>query len=99
MSEHSLSFDHAAYSLDAVQRAAYRFSDRMSCDIAEGDGATEVTVRLAEGADDPATVLADFRNEVLDQVLRERIRAETGEVRNLVLALAFSKTGLIDADV
>jgi hypothetical protein len=29
-------------------------------------------------------------------VLRERIRGETEDVRNLVLALAFSKTGLSD---
>ncbi len=99
MSEHSLSFDRAAYSLDAVQRATYRFSDRLSCDISEEPETIEVTVHLAEGASEQETVLANFRNEVLDQVLRERIRAETGDVRNLVLALAFSKTGLIDADV
>lgn len=99
MSEHILSFDCAAHSLDAVQRAAYRFSDRMSCDVCERNGTTEVTVHLGENAGEPDAVLADFRNEVLDQVLRERIRAETGEVRNLVLALAFSKTGLIGVDV
>jgi His-Xaa-Ser system protein HxsD len=44
-------------------------------------------------------LVADFRNEVLDQVLRERIRAETSDIRNLVLALAFSRTGLADPDV
>jgi hypothetical protein len=32
-------------------------------------------------------------------VLRERIRTETADVRNLVLALAFSRTGLAEADV
>lgn len=99
MSEPKLSFDRAGYSLDAIQRAAYRFSDRLSCDISEQAETIEVSVHLADGVGDPETVLADFRNEALDQVLRERIRAETGDVRNLVLALAFSKTGLIDADV
>ena len=99
MSERRLCFDRAASSLDAVQRAAYRFSDRMSCDIAEGSETIDVTLHLAEGAEDPGAVEADFRNEVLDQVLRERIRAETADVRSLVLALAFSKTGLIDEDV
>lgn len=99
MSERSLSFDNAAHSLDAVQRAAYRFSDRISCDIHESPGAIEVAIHLSEGAGEPEAVLADFRNEVLDQVLRERIRSETADVRNLALALAFSKTGLIDTDV
>lgn len=99
MSERSLSFDRAGHSLDAVQRAAYRFSDRLSCDIADGPETIDVIVHLADGAGEPETVLADFRIEVLDQTLRERIRAETADVRNLVLALAFSKTGLIDADV
>ena len=42
--------------------------------------------------------MAEFQNEVLDQVLRERIRNETKEVRNLILALAFSNTGLVRDD-
>ena len=99
MSEHSLSFDRGAHSLDAVQRAAYRFSDRLSCDISEVPETIEVKIHLGDGPSEPEAVLADFRNEVLDQVLRQRIRAETEDVRNLVLALAFSKTGLIDPDV
>lgn len=99
MSERNLSFDRAGHSLDAVQRAAYRFSDRLSCDIAEGGETIEVRVHLADDTSEPEAILADFRIEVLDQTLRERIRAETGDVRNLVLALAFSKTGLIDTDV
>lgn len=99
MVERSVHFDRAGHSLDAVQRAAYRFSDRMSCDIAEGDEAIEVKLHIAEDQEDADSLLADFRNEVLDQVLRERIRAETADVRNLVLALAFSKTDLTDTDV
>jgi His-Xaa-Ser system protein HxsD len=99
MAEHSVSFDRSAHSLDSVQRAAYRLSDRLSCDVSEGTEAIEVTLHIAGDDSDADAVLADFRNEVLDQVLRERIRAETVEVRNLVLAAAFSKTGLIDGDV
>ncbi len=99
MSEHRFSFDRTGHSIDAVQRAAYRLSDQLSCDISEGPEAIEVVVHLKDDMGEPAAVLADFRNEVLDQVLRARIRAETGDVRNLVLALAFSKTGLIEDDV
>ncbi len=99
MSELSVSFDRSGHSLDAVQRAAYRLSDRMSCDVSESPTAIEVTLHVSKDSEDPDSVLADFRNEVLDQVLRERIRAETTDVRNLVLAAAFSKTGLTGTDV
>lgn len=99
MTNRVLSFDPSTTSLDAVQRAAYRLSARLSCDIAlAGDGAIEVTVHPSEEEAGLDALLGDFRNEVLDQVLRERIRDETGDVRNLVLALAFSKTGLVESD-
>lgn len=98
MSAERGSFDPAAYSVDAVQRAAYRLSDRGSFEVVVGEAAIEVTVTpLGEEADAPA-LMAELRGEALDQVLRERIRAETADVRNLVLALAFSRTGLAEAD-
>jgi His-Xaa-Ser system protein HxsD len=99
MTERVLSFDRAGYSLDAIQRAAYRFSDRLSAEIVAGESAIEVRATLLDEEVDSDELLAAFRTEALDQVLRERIRTETADVRNLVLALAFSKTGLADADV
>lgn len=99
MIERVLSFDRSGYSVDPVQRAAYRFSDRMSCEITVGERSIEVRASFLDQQADPDTLIAAFRNEVLDQVLRERIRAETSDVRNLVLALAFSRTGLADTDV
>jgi His-Xaa-Ser system protein HxsD len=99
MTDRTLHFDRSAASIDAVQRAVYRLSDRLSCDIAPGEEAIEVLVYPADPDADTKQLLGDLRNEVLDQALRERIRAETGDVRNLILALAFSKTGLVDGDV
>jgi His-Xaa-Ser system protein HxsD len=99
MTVRTVSFDRSGHSLDAVQRAAYRLSDRLSAEIAEADGKVEATLHIADPEADADAVLADFRNEVLDQVLRERIRAETEDVRKLVLALAFSQTGLAETDV
>jgi His-Xaa-Ser system protein HxsD len=98
MIEHTVSFDSAAHSLDAVQRAAYRLSDCFSSEISNSGDAINVTLHIPDDSDVDG-VLANFRNEVLDQVLRERIRSETEDVRKLVLAMAFSKTGLTDSDV
>jgi His-Xaa-Ser system protein HxsD len=98
MIERDLSFDLAAHTVDAVQRAAYRLSDRISCEVTLGEHSIDVRATVLDEGADADALMAEFRNEVLDQVLRERIRAETGDVRNLILALAFSRTGLASAD-
>jgi His-Xaa-Ser system protein HxsD len=96
MTERQLTFESSAHSVDAIQRAVYKLSDRLSCDLATHNGSVLCTVHLPDETEDVEAALSDFRNEVLDQTLRERIRGETAEVRNLILALAFSKTGLTD---
>lgn len=95
----SIYFDASCHSADSVQRAAYRFIDKMSVTVSVKDGRIGCDVRC-----DPKYVqqfdqlIQDFRKEVLDQVLRERIRAETAPIRAFVLSLAYSRTGLIDSD-
>ncbi len=90
-----LSFDAASHSVDAIQRAGYRFSDRVSCELTSGEDEHRCLLTAVDDADIDALV-ADFRTEVLDQVLRERIRSETEPIRTMILAQAFSKTGLVD---
>lgn len=96
MSGECLAFDQSVYSLEAVQKAAYRFIDRLTilisktdtqilCEIAPIEG------RLSKPFDE---TIDDFKRELLDQQLRFQIKAETESVRNLILALAFSRSGL-----
>lgn len=90
----TVEFDTTATTVDAVQRAAYRLSDRMSVDVRlRGDMVVCVVYPLP--VESVELVIADFRNGVLDETLRARIRAETEDVRNAILSLAFSRTGLI----
>ncbi|HZO92490.1 MAG TPA: His-Xaa-Ser system protein HxsD [Candidatus Baltobacteraceae bacterium] len=93
-----LSFPTAVYSVEAVKRAAYRFTDRLSFEISlNGEEIRCSVTALADmTSEDLASVTARVRNEVLDQDLRERIAAETAVVRNVVLAYAFSAAGLQD---
>lgn len=94
----SIIFDPSIYSLLAIEKAGYRFSDRFACLIestAEG-----LVVQLTPRRTDMSDVarenaINDFKTEVLDQNLREKIKVETAPVRNLILAHAFSRTGLI----
>ena len=94
MAEALVAFDAEAHSADAIQRAAYRFADRFSFEFVRVDGRFEGRLFFPEQVDEDA--VAAFRVEVVDQVLRERIRSETEGVRNLILAVAFSNSGLGD---
>ncbi len=96
MVQRKLTFDLACHSSDAVQRALYRFSDRLTGQVSVRDGTVDCIVEIDVNDQQEADrVVGDLRNEVLDQALRERIRAETAEERNLILALAFSDSGLV----
>lgn len=87
--------DGTAYSADAIQRAAYRFSDRLSLELVVDETVFRCVLNVeTDDGQEADLVVSDFRKEVLDQVLRERIRNDTESVRNVILALAFSKTGL-----
>ena len=94
----SLTFDAAVYSQVAVQKACYRFSDRFASLIKTSPEGLEVTLtpkRKDMSEEGREAALNDFKTEVLDQNLREKIQLETAGVRNLILAHAFSRTGLI----
>jgi His-Xaa-Ser system protein HxsD len=88
-------FAAATTSVDAIQRAAYRFSDRLSCELLPGADEHVCVVR-SRGNADIGEEVESFRVEVLDQTLRERIRAETEPIRTMILAQAFSRTGVVD---
>ena len=87
-------FPPGLYSVDAVKRAAYCFTDRVAIDIQPNPDATICTLRPLSPKVDLSAIEGQFRNEVLDQDLRITIANETEPLRNLVLSLAFSKTGL-----
>ncbi len=95
MSE-TLVFDSRVYSIEAIKKAAYRFSDVMSVDIRLLPDATECVIHfIPDSAQaEKERLLGAFRSEVLDQDLRSTIAKETESVRNAILAYAFSKTGL-----
>lgn len=90
-----VSFEKESASIDAIQRASYRLSDRLSIDLSSTEAIYRCVLAIdVEAEEDADRAVADLRNEVVDQVLRSRVRAETEEVRNLILSLAFSRTGL-----
>jgi His-Xaa-Ser system protein HxsD len=91
-----LRFDGRVHSLTVIKKAAYRFLDRLTVAITQDgeDWACELSFLDAVSVGEAQKLGQALRAEVLDQDLREIIAAETEAVRNTVLAVAFSRTGL-----
>jgi len=94
----TLVFDQATADLDALQRSTYAVSAEMTVDIrvSGADYVCTLFPRTRDAAEDE--LKHRFRAEVNDQILRARIARETEPLRNLVFALAFSQTGLVEAE-
>ncbi|MGZ8945732.1 MAG: His-Xaa-Ser system protein HxsD [Methylococcaceae bacterium] len=92
MKEDVITFDAHVFSLDTIKRALYRFSDKCSFDIQMKDNVITVIFQ-SKMQDDLATKI---KNEVLDQDLRDTLSKETANIRTLILANAFSNSGLIE---
>ncbi|WP_198405317.1 His-Xaa-Ser system protein HxsD [Ralstonia solanacearum] len=90
-----MELDKAVYRLEAVQKAAYRFIDRVTVLISQEGDKLVCEMTLIKGSGDPSeALLGDFKRELLDQELRLQIKEETAPARDLILAYAFSRTGL-----
>lgn len=100
----TLEFDSNAFTLTAVQKACYRFTNVASFEVRveTKDNKSAILVIVTTLGLKSEVGLEHLkkliRNEALDQQLREQISADTQDVRNLILAHAFSKTGLIAPD-
>jgi len=99
MPEIAFTVDSRVFRLSAVKKAAYRLSDRCRARIELGpDNGIQVWLRAKSEDLSPEVLEGDFRNELLDQELREEIAEETERVRNLILAHAFSGLPMTDTD-
>jgi His-Xaa-Ser system protein HxsD len=91
MAEILVEFDRTTQSIGALREAAYRIIGDASCRI---DGAgSQYLCHLAPKGKRSEWAIEELRNHFLDLVtdenLREKVAAETGGVRNVILALAF----------
>ena len=95
--ERVVEFDGRVFSLTAIKKAAYKYLDAFVCDISVHDQTVKCLLVFTTPRSDAGCVpiVDDFKQEVLDQDLREKLKAETESVRNLILAHAFSRTGIV----
>jgi len=95
----AIEIDTTIYSLNAVLRASYKFTDQAYFFIAHREDARDrvvVTLTLNNSASSIRVLVGNFCNELLDQQVRESLAREFGDIRTLIVAQAFSEGNLLD---
>jgi His-Xaa-Ser system protein HxsD len=85
-------------SLEAVLKTSYWFSRDFVCDVQELDNRyAVVTLKRKLLSDYPLGEAPDaFMAQAMDFSLRERVTAKTSGIRDLLLAKAFSESGVLE---
>lgn len=97
--EVSIAFDLAFVSAEALLNTCHWFSRDFTCDLRKkGDAAAEVVLSPRDPAAlfDPDATKGAFMTSAIDFALREKIEAKTSGIRDLLLAKAFSESGVLE---
>lgn len=89
--------DESLYSLDSLFRTCYMFTDRAYLYLRrEKPGHVSVHIAPKEQPIDLAALAGEFTNELLDYRVRSLVSAESGKIRELIVAQAFAESNLLD---
>jgi His-Xaa-Ser system protein HxsD len=89
---------HDLVSVEALLKTCYWFSRNFVCDVSQ-NRPNESTVRLVPKTDcdmPPSEAREKFISQAMDFALRERVTDKTSGVRDLLLAKAFSESGVLE---
>lgn len=89
-----MSWDKVTTPLEAIERASYALADQFSGAVSDGGSSWALSVHPRSARANIEALEHRVRQEVNDQALRVRIAERTDPIRNLVFALAFSRSGL-----
>lgn len=91
-----ISFASSIYDAEAIQKAAYKAINFFTVNIQPTPESIQCSLTPNIGVSHAqfSHSVEEFKKEVLDQQLRLKLNAETEPVRNLILGIAFSNTGL-----
>ena len=88
---HIINFDSAVFSVESVQKAVYRMGNKIFASISLDRNLISVKIEIKDRKATIEELFNELRQTVNDYSLREKISVETQEVRNVVLAAAFSR--------
>lgn len=86
------------YSLEALFRVCYLFTDRCYLFLNQSEGSPEVEVRFTRKTPDSDlnAIAGEFSNELINQKVRLDIATETRAIRELIVTQAFTEADLLD---
>jgi His-Xaa-Ser system protein HxsD len=99
--------DKCFYNKDAILKACYWYTDIAFIHVPESPaGKFVVSIKLKHNSptlENPKPIsieelVGEFCNSLLDFELRRQVEAETAPVRQLILAKAFSESGVLEED-
>jgi His-Xaa-Ser system protein HxsD len=84
-------------SVEALLKACYWFSRDFTCDIQQEGNESLISLKPKVSSALPlAEARESFMSLALDFALRERVSAQTADVRDLLIAKAFSESGVLE---
>ena len=91
-----IAIDTKLYSLEALFRVCYTFTDRCYLFLQPSDPASIIQVKFSSKTPDAdlSGIAAEFSNELINQKVRIDVAAETHAIRELIVAQAFAESGL-----
>ena len=94
----TLEIDTAIYSLEALFRVCYAFTDRCYLFLEPATKDTSIVVRITGKKPDfdLDTVAGEFSNALIDERVRRSIATETMSIRELIVAQAFAEVNILD---
>ena len=95
----AIEIDLSLYSLQAVFRACYKFTNHCYLFLShtEDPGWLAVTLLAKDGTQALCSLAGELYNELLDQQVREMLSREMGPIRELIVAQAFAEGNLLDS--
>lgn len=85
----------SVFNIEAAKRAAYVMMRRVTVIFEDSSSGVRCVLNGIAVPSETADLLErDFRRELIDQDLRMSIEAKTQPMRDAILGLAFSRTGL-----
>ncbi len=94
-----IDLDASVYDLTSIFKTCYLFTDNCYLYLTR-PSKEKIVVRIKpkpESNRDIASVKGEFLNELINQRVRNVVNSETGKIRELLVAQAFSESNLLDS--